>query len=639
MKQRIILFLSLLVSSITFGQTSLPVSRSLNFNPLLKPFYHGVASGDPLRDRVIIWTRVTPDSGFVGSATVQWRVAADTGMTSIVQQGTYTTDNTKDYTVKVDVTGLSPNTYYYYEFTYDSINSIRGRTRTAPVVLQDSLRFAVVSCSNYEAGFFNVYRAITERNDVDAVIHLGDYIYEYEHTGYSYNSTANRPWEPSNEIISLSDYRTRYSCYHLDEDLIRIHQQYPFIIIWDDHESANDSWMHGAGNHNAGEGPWVDRKASSQQAFMEWLPVRPKSPGNITEIYRKISFGPLVDFLMLDTRLIGREEQAGTTGSTVTNPNRTLLGTTQYNWFTSQLMGSSAHWKVIGQQVMMAPLKVAGIGVNGDQWDGYPAERTKITSFVTANSIQNVAVITGDIHTSWANDIPTANYQSNGNGSAFVEFVTPSVTSPGFPIGVGTSIIRAANNHIKYVNLDRKGFILLDITQTRIQADWFFVATIDSRSNGYSYAASWQERSGERFLREGTGASAPRHGITNVIQAPEWPRVPTQEEEEEEEEEEEPEEPEEPDNTSINEYDITVIGVYPNPFTDGLSLQMHIPQASDIRLTLINMEGRQIAGQHIGQKDAGLHFITMDLQHTASGIYWLNIQTEYGHKTIKIIKQ
>lgn len=608
-------------------------NNGLVFNPQFKPFYHGVASGDPLHDRVIIWTRVTPDSGFATIANVDWRVALDTGMINIVQYGTTTTDQSMDFTVKVDVTGLTPNTYYYYEFTYNNMHSIRGRTRTAPLAMQDSLRFGIVSCSNYEAGYFNVYRVLKERNDVDAIIHLGDYIYEYEHNGYAYNSSVGRTFAPSTEIIALSDYRTRYSCYKLDEDLIRLHQQYPFIIVWDDHESANDSWMNGADNHSSSEGSWVDRKAASQQAFMEWLPIRPKSQGNFTEIYRKIQFGPLMDLLMLDTRLIGREEQAGTTGSTVTNQNRTLLGTAQYNWLLSNLNSTATQWKIIGQQVMMAPLKVAGIGVNDDQWDGYPAERTKIISHVMTNDIKNIVVLTGDIHCSWANDIPTANYQSNGNGSAFVEMVTPAVTSPAFPINVGVNIIKAANNHIKWVDLSSRGFIIFTVTQARAQGDWFFVSTINSKSSAFNHASSWYVNAGERNLKNSQSIMPTRHDM-DKIPAPDWQRqfihpVDTT-----------PVDTTPVDsNISIIQHDMAVVGVFPNPFSTGISVQLYVPIDMDIQLVLFDLQGKEIALKEYQQQQKGLHFLAMEMAYIPNGIYVLQIRTKFGIKAVKLIKE
>ncbi|MCX7743923.1 MAG: alkaline phosphatase D family protein [Flavobacteriales bacterium] len=596
--------------------------RPLTLNPQLRPFYHGVASGDPLHDRVIIWTRLTPDTNFTAPADVAWRVALDTGMTQIVQQGVYTTDINRDYTVKVDVTGLQPNTWYYYEFTYNNRHSIRGRTKTAPLGMKDSLRFAVVSCANYESGYFNAYRVIKERNDIDAVIHLGDYIYEYETGGYALNNNVNTLFEPTHEIITLSDYRARYSQIHLDQDLMRLHQQYPFITVWDDHESANDAWMNGAENHNTGEGPWDVRKSNAQQAYFEWLPIRPVSNGNNEMIYRRIKYGNLVEFFMLDTRLHGREEQAGTTGSTVNNANRTILGADQYQWLTAGLAATTSRWKVLGNQVMFAPLKVFGIGVNGDQWDGYPAERNKIMSFVLANDIKDVVVITGDIHTAWANDVPTANYQSNGTGSAFVEFVTTSVTSPGFPFNVGASVIQAANNHIKYINLVDHGFLILDINQNRAQSDYFYVNTLDQSSNVYNWGASWYVNHNERHLRSTNTASFPRAEL-NQVQAPLWPRtfIPT--------------------NTTSNssyETEIIPLAVYPNPFNDMVYIQYHVASLQDVSFTVSDINGKIISNETFKQVLPGVHSYLLSL-NVAPGTYCLQVKTNQQiHKTVRIIK-
>jgi alkaline phosphatase D len=264
----------------------------------LAPFFHGVASGDPQQDRVILWTRVTTDST---NAVVNWRIASDTAITNIINSGTVTTDDTKDFTVKVDATGLQPFTWYYYEFETEGKRSVRGRTRTLPVGDIDSLRFAIVSCADYTNGYYNAYAKITERNDIFAVIHLGDYIYEYG------GGTAPRNHEPSNEILTLGDYRIRHSHYKLDEDLMRLHQQYPFFAVWDDHETANNAWFGGAENHTPGtEGDWFDRKAAGVHAYYEWMPLRMPDPAETMRIFRKFNIGDLIDLYMMDTRLQGR---------------------------------------------------------------------------------------------------------------------------------------------------------------------------------------------------------------------------------------------------------------------------------------------------------------------------------------------
>ncbi|MBI3259327.1 MAG: alkaline phosphatase D family protein, partial [Ignavibacteriae bacterium] len=319
---------------------------SMNFDSKLKPFYHGVASGDPLDDRVILWTRVTPETD--GVIEVKWKIATDTLLRNVVLSGNTTTDESKDYTVKVDAIGLKAATTYFYGFEAFGRKSLTGRTRTAPIGSVEHLRFAVVSCSNYQQGFFNAYGRIAERKDLDAIIHLGDYIYEYAEGEYGYSKEVGRGHRPKNEAISLTDYRIRHSFYKLDPDLRRAHQQHPFIPIWDDHESANDSYKDGADNHDSTkEGSWNDRKYSSQQAYFEWMPIRPQSNSN--KIYRKISYGNLLDLILLDTRLEGRDKQLGTIDtahqrvidtSVWKSSNRTILGDEQCNWFFDKLQHS-----------------------------------------------------------------------------------------------------------------------------------------------------------------------------------------------------------------------------------------------------------------------------------------------------------
>jgi alkaline phosphatase D len=227
---------------------------------------------------------------------------------------------------------------------------------------------------------------------------------------------------------------------------------------------------------------------------------------------------------MLDTRVEGRDLQAGTSGATVNASTRQLLGTTQYSWLTNALSNSTSQWKVLGQQVMMAPLQVFGVGFNGDQWDGYPAERTRVYNHILTNNISNMVVLTGDIHSSWANDLPTASYNgSTGAGSAGVEFVTPSVTSPGASIPGGASVIQAANSHIKYCDLTSHGYVIMDVNKTRTQGDWFNISTIDTKTPAFSYAKSFYVSNLQRFLKTTTSAAVPRPSIY-YTKAPLCPR-------------------------------------------------------------------------------------------------------------------
>lgn len=615
--KKIILFIVLICSVNLFAQ-----EHKISLQPCLKPFYHGVASGDPMHDKVIIWTRVTPDSSQINqSIVVNWQMALDTGMTTVVKSGVALTDSSMDFTVKIDVTGLNPNTFYFYEFKANNKYSPRGRTKTTPLGSADSLRFALVSCANFEAGLFNAYASLLQRSDFDAVIALGDYIYEYQNGGYAFNTTVNRNWQPSNEILSIADYRMRYSSYRLDDDLQRLHQQFPFIIVYDDHEFANDAWKNGAQNHTAGtEGPWNSRKLSAQKAFFEWLPIRQTSSTNPYQIYRNIKYGNRVELLMLDTRVEGRDLQAGTSGATVTSSTRQLLGTNQYSWLTNKLDSSTAQWKILGQQVMMAPLQVFGVGFNGDQWDGYPAERNRIYNHVLTNNIQNMVVITGDIHSSWANDLPTATYNSStGAGSAGVEFVTPSVTSPGMSIPLGSAAIMAANGHIKYCDLSQHGYIIMDLNQTRAQADWYYLNTIDNPSTSFTYAKSFYVSSNTRFLKPTNSAALPRPSIY-YIKSPFCPRAITT------------------NLTGIQKQDV-LLSVYPNPSYDYITYQYNNAYSGNVSVEVYDMQGKLIYNEINENTAQGVSKGYLNTSEFKSGIYFIKIITSESSQTFKFVKQ
>jgi alkaline phosphatase D len=598
--------------------------RTTSLEPCLAPFYHGVASGDPMPDRVIIWTRVTPDTISSNPVLISWQMATDTGMTNIVQGGSLLTDNTIDYTVKIDAAGLSANTWYYYEFSYNGQKSPRGRTRTTPIIGADSLRFAIVSCANLEAGFFNAYKVLLNRADFDAVICLGDYIYEYQSGGYSPNASANRQWLPANEILSLNDYRQRYSTYHLDEDLRRLHQQFPFITIWDDHESANDSWMNGAENHTAAsEGPFAVRKANAKQAYFEWLPIR-QQVGTIDpyQLFRKLSYGNLVDFIMLDTRLHGRDLQAGTSGAAITSTSRQLLGTDQFTWLGNRLDSSTAQWKVLTQQVMIAPLKVFGQAVNGDQWDGYPAERNRVFNHILSHNITNVVAITGDIHSSWANDLPTGTYNgSTGAGSAGVEFVGPSVTSPGMSIPLGAAAIQASNSHIKYADLSQHGFMILDINATRTQNDWYYITTIDQSSGVYSYAKSMYVNQSERFLRTINSASMPRNSVYGIM-APDCPRILNVA-------------------TGLTNLSNTVkiLNIFPNPAQRELVISFLGEQIKKGKVIIYNTVGQNVYEYNFSEDDLYNNQLPLNINVLANGLYNGSVEINHQATFFKFVKE
>ncbi len=586
----------------------------------LAPFFHGVASGDPLMDKVIIWTRITTDSV---DARVKWRIASDTGMVNVLDSGMVMTDASRDFTVKVDVPNLQPNTFYYYEFEAYNKYSLRGRTKTLPVGDVDSLRLAVVSCSNYAAGFFNAYDALTNRNDIDAVLHLGDYIYEYGDGQFG----ADRSLQPTTEILTLSDYRTRHSYYKLDEDLIRLHQQYPFITVWDDHETANDAWFGGAQNHDASsEGDWFDRKSFGIRAYNEWQPIRRPSAQDTQQIYRKFRFGDLIELYMLDTRLQAREEQNGIDN----NPARQLLGNQQLQWLVTGMDTSTARWRLLGQQVMMAPIKIPSLSFPftpapflEDQWDGYPAERNRLYDSIQQNNIPNMVVLTGDIHSAWANDLPLSGYNpSTGAGSIGVEFVVNSVTSANFPFPVPQSIIQNFNNHIKFAELTDHGYMIVDVNKDRIQCDWYTLSTISSQTYTDNHTASWYTNNGERFLRIAAG-EAPANPNHFTIPAPLDPRVRTivglQE--------------------NANGMQTVLLGVYPNPFQQQITLHYNLETNCEVAFSLQDVTGKTVFNKIIGQQNAGVQRETFDTPQLPAGSYFLILKM--GDKTHQrlLIKQ
>lgn len=274
-------------------------------------FDHGVASGDPLADRVVLWTRVSPVEPAPQTIPVRWEVAADSAFDQVVAEGQTATDAARDFTVKVDAGGLAPGQRYHYRFSVAGDKSPVGRTRTLPSGPVDRVAFAVVSCSNYSHGLFTVYRAIAAREDIDAVLHLGDYLYEYPPDVYVSEPAIamGRVVVPDGELLTLADYRTRYALYRTDADLQAAHAAHPFIAVWDDHEVANDAWKGGAENHDDSEGDFATRKAAAIRAYHEWLPIRETPDGDPGRLYRSFDFGDLASLIMLDTRLAGRDRQ------------------------------------------------------------------------------------------------------------------------------------------------------------------------------------------------------------------------------------------------------------------------------------------------------------------------------------------
>jgi alkaline phosphatase D len=508
-----ILFLSCVLIPLACDKYTLK-EDSLFFKPALKPFYHGVASGDPMFDRVIIWTKVTP--GYNKDVLVKWEVATDETFNNVINLGTLKAKKENDFTVQVDVPGLQAYTKYYYRFEALGKKSIVGKTRTAPKSTVDSLKFVLVTGCNFEAGYFNAYARIAERNDLTAVIHTGDYIYEYPHKKYgstTLDTTFGRFVIPDNELLDLEDYRLRYARYRLDKDLRKAHQNHPFIIVWDDHEIANDCYVDGAQNHQPElEGDWNARKAAAKKAFYEWFPIRGK------KVYRKFNFGNLTDLIMLDERLEGRTKQLAMSDPNLADSSRTILGKKQYHWFTEQLLNSGARWKLIGNQVILSRWNIKRSHQKmykfKDKWPGYPFERNKILGFIKYNKIDNIVILSGDFHSSMAFDVTDAPLNKNKYEepqALAVEVVTPSVTSANYDFYLPLDSVKAIENmyindpkntHLKYVDLVNHGYLLVTVKKDEVKSDWYFVDRIDTVSQKEYLAKSLYVRNKENRLNK-----------------------------------------------------------------------------------------------------------------------------------------
>jgi alkaline phosphatase D len=482
-----------------------------------KIFRHGVASGDPLADGVILWTRIT--AAQTATPEVVWEVAPDTSFKNQVLRGRTVTSALRDFSVKIDATGLKPATTYYYRFETLGERSPVGRTKTLPASGAERVRLAIASCSNYPYGYFNAYARIAARADLDAVLHLGDYIYEYENGRYGDGKPYGRISDPDREIIALSDYRTRHAQYKSDPDLQEAHRQHPWIVVWDDHEVANDTWRDGAENHqpDRGDGGWLARRDAAVQAYFEWMPIREDRATRQPRIYRTFNFGGLADLVMLDTRVIDRDRQPPRRDAVdiADDETRSLLGRAQEQWLVRELAESKragSRWQLLGQQVMFSPLSVPGAATQSvDTWEAYRPSRQRLINTISDLKLPNVVVLTGDVHSSWGYDIapnPWDGYDpATGRGTLGVEIVTPAITSPsgfGTPAEAPPRIekLKKERPHLRYLEGLLRGYVVLDVTRERVQADWYYVPTVSEQTAAEQFGKGLVSVAGRPHLTE-----------------------------------------------------------------------------------------------------------------------------------------
>lgn len=489
-------------------------------------FTHGVASGEPAADSVLLWTRFAADA----DTPLAWQVSESEDFARPVAEGSVTASPERDGCAKGIATGLAPGRWYFYRFIApDGTKSPVGRTRTLPKAGTQSFKLAVFSCSNYGFGWFNAYGHAAEANDCDLAVHLGDYIYEYGAGTYPDAAQANgeRVLAPASEIVTLTDYRLRYATYRSDPDLQRLHQVLPMIAVWDDHESANDSWKDGAQNHQSDtEGDWATRKAIAKRVYREWMPVS-------DEPYAAYQVGDLATLFRLDTRLEGRDRQLdlGTVlkgqsdpqamvaalgkfrDGDWADPERQLLGAAQEQWLAERLAASTAagtHWQVLVQQVLIGNLKSpaalasqlgdglpdyvrqrlmaatmaskVGLPLNMDAWDGYPAARERVFEAALAADA-NLLVLAGDTHNGWAFEL------GHEGAKVGVELGVCSVSSPGFesylsflkPETLAGALV-AENAQLKWADTAQRGYMCVELTPARAVTEYRFTGNVRQRS-------------------------------------------------------------------------------------------------------------------------------------------------------------
>ncbi|KAI9758633.1 MAG: palmitoyltransferase for Vac8p [Chaenotheca gracillima] len=442
-----------------------------SFDPAKLNFTHGVASGDPYPDSVILWTRISPvqdddkanttvsgTAALYGHETesyvnaskapvcVDFKIATDTAISDVVDSGTAYTSSDIDYTVKIEANKLQPYTTYYYQFTVCNSNNTSpiGRTKTTPTdddKVNTQVKLAIYSCSNYQDemadqiqafGFFNAYGNPVRKDSVDYVIHLGDYIYEYKNGDYGWGNDIGRVPLPDREIYTLYDYRKRIATYRTDLDLLASHQHFPWISVWDDHEVADNTWRAGSSELNNTEDSFIkdggvsvdQRKANAVRAYFEWMPIRQVEMDDNLRIWRTFSIGSLFDLIMLDTRQYDRSItdlywNTDYVHDISNDVGRTLMGSRQENWFYNQLTSSSsrgAAWRIIGNQIIFSRVNESiAYGddnpLDYDAWDGYQANRNRTLSHLYNGNISNTIFLAGDSHASWVSDLAWINQE------------------------------------------------------------------------------------------------------------------------------------------------------------------------------------------------------------------------------------
>ena len=512
------------------GAIGLSASISSSCSKNTYSFNHGVASGDPLEDRVILWTRVTPQQA--GPVEAILEISEDDNFSKIAYSKKLRTSSLSDYTIKYDFLAkqyCDSDKGFFYRFRAGSSISEIGKSKTFSKNTV-STKIGVFSCSNFPAGYFNAYQAAAEKNDLDLWLHLGDYLYEYPMGGYATDNAEKlgRTPSPMHEMITLSDYRQRHAQYKLDQGSIALHKHAPLIAVWDDHEFSNDAWKKGAENHSedGSEGDFYARRSAAIKAYYEWMPIREQQ--NKRRIFREFKIGKLIHLIMLDTRQYGRDKQLqpkdylSESGfnqakfyNDLNSKNRELLGAEQLSWIENSVLKSNAAWTIFGQQVLMAKLKFPdiskmlkteeipnflkpylkflGLGIpsNLDAWDGYPAARNSLYKLMK-NAKKKFISLAGDTHNSWVSELENQSGKKVG-----IELGAPSVTSPGITDILNLdqnkfvdSIVKI-NKELQWMDPSNRGYLFLNCMENKIIASFNFIKELDNINSEISSSQSF----------------------------------------------------------------------------------------------------------------------------------------------------
>lgn len=570
------------------------------------PFYHGVASADPLTDKVLLWTRISPENKPLDDTlSVFWEISADSNFTSILDSGTVYTDSTTDWTVTVDAENLSPGTYYYYRFQ-DSIgnHSVRGRTKTAPMGNNTQFEIGVASCSSIFSGFFNAYARMSENNEIDLIVHLGDYIYDFVDP----DEEVRLPSPYPSSTTTKEEWRNRHAYYLLDADLRKARQMHPFVVIWDNHDVDY-------------RGVYRD---ATIEAFREWVPLRSNAQDPaFDKIYRKYSYGNLIDLIMMDVHLYKDQDQ-------IAAGEYSFLGNTQYQWLIDQMIQSTAQWKLMGSEKMFGGFYAKGlpealpIPREGDvfttsSWDGYTLEREKILKTIRDSSINNVMVLSGDMHFTTAMNLvvdpfDSLNYDpASGSGAVGTEFLPTSISRGNFDEEAGvveplsSAVIKAlkgVNPQIVHMELNSHGYGLLRIDTNRIRAEYHYCPILEE---------SIEDILAKTLVME-DGANKWNEGNTVVSdQSP----------------------------AKISDLNHYVSAIYPNPVNENeiyVNINTQKTELIQYQIVFISGEKSILTGSHKNSAGYNSQSLKISLPELSSGAYFLLIEGESWKVTRKFIK-